>query len=96
MPVPDGTVLDGSWTGASPVDGNALGGLLLEVFGAELTAASCRCGSCGWTGVLAQVVVYRQAPGTVARCRSCGSVLMAFVRRRAMTCVDLSGLASLG
>jgi Family of unknown function (DUF6510) len=78
------------------VDGNAIGGLLDEVFGADMTAAPCTCSSCGWTGAVAQLAVYRQAPGTVARCRSCTAVLMVFVRRRSMTCADLSGLASLG
>ena len=28
------------------LDGNAIGGLLLELFGTELTAAPCVCGSC--------------------------------------------------
>jgi hypothetical protein len=29
------------------LDGNAIGGLLLELFGVELTAATSVCGSCG-------------------------------------------------
>jgi len=29
------------------LDGNAIGGLLNELFGAELTAAPCVCGGCG-------------------------------------------------
>ena len=36
------------------LDGNAIGGLLLEVFGTEMTAAMCVCGGCGapssWPG----------------------------------------------
>jgi hypothetical protein len=79
-----------------PVDGNAIAGLLDEVFGADMTAARCSCGSCGWTGAVAELTVYRQAPGTVVRCRHCTAVLMVFSRRRAMNCVDLMGLASLG
>lgn len=79
-----------------PVDGNAIGGLLHEIFGTDMTAARGTCASCGWSGAVAQLAVYRQAPGTVVRCRSCAAVLMVFVRRRAMTCADLSGLASLG
>jgi hypothetical protein len=79
-----------------PVDGNALGGLLYEVFGTEMTAASSTCASCGWTGEVARLSVYRAAPGTVARCPSCVSVVMVFARRRTMTCVDLRGLAVLG
>ena len=79
-----------------PLDGNAIGGLLIDVFGAEMTGASGTCGTCGATGPVAELVVYRQAPGTVARCRSCGSILMVFVKVRGTTCVDLMGMASLG
>lgn len=77
------------------LDGNAIGGLLLEVFGTEMTAATGRCGSCGTASLVAELTVYLQAPGTVVRCRACGAVLMVFVQAHGMTCVDLSGLADL-
>ena len=77
------------------LDGNAIGGLLHEVFGAEMTAAAAACGSCGMTGPVAAMAVYRQAPGVVARCRRCASVLMVIVTIREMNCVDLRGLARL-
>jgi ribosomal protein S27E len=79
-----------------PVDGNAIGGLLQEVFGTEMTTAASVCGSCGATRPVAELVVYLRAPGTVVRCRSCGSVLMVFVKTHERTCVDLLGLATLG
>jgi len=41
------------------------------------------------------VMVYRRAPGTVVRCRTCESVLMVFVERGDVVCVDLRGLAAL-
>ncbi len=41
------------------LDGNAIGGLLLEVFGEELTASTRECGSCGARAPLAEVRVYR-------------------------------------
>ena len=78
-----------------PLDGNSIGGLLIDVFGADMTGASGTCGFCGDTGPVAELVVYRQAPGTVARCRACGNILMVFVKVRSMTCVDLTGMASL-
>ena len=77
------------------VDGNAIGGLLIDVFGAEMTAASSTCATCGATRPVAELVVYRHAPGTVVRCRTCGSVLMVFVKAHGVIGVDLSGLASL-
>jgi hypothetical protein len=45
---------------------------------------------------VAELAVYLEAPGTVARCRTCDSVLMVFVTARDRTCVDLQGLAVLG
>jgi len=84
------TVLD-----ETALDGNAIGGLLLEVFGTEMTAAVAVCGSCAASGPMAETVVYQRAPGTVVRCRRCGAVLMVVVRHRVQNCVDLLGLASL-
>ncbi len=78
------------------VDGNAIGGLLMEMFGTEMTTATGTCGSCGAARQVAELVVYRPELGTVVRCRSCDAVLMVFVEVRGITCVDLAGLASLG
>jgi len=78
-----------------PVDGNAIGGLLIDVFGTEMTAASATCAACGTSRPVAELVVYQRAPGTVVRCRTCGSVLMVLVRRTHAVGVDLSGLAHL-
>ena len=77
------------------LDGNAIGGLLIDVFGTEITAADATCASCGASRPVAELVVYRRAPGAVVRCRTCGAVLMVLVTRNAITGVDLSGLASL-
>jgi Family of unknown function (DUF6510) len=79
----------------SALDGNAIGGLLREVFGTEMTAAMAVCASCGATGPMAETVVFLRAPGTVVRCRNCGAVLMVVVRYRGQNCVDLLGLAAL-
>jgi Family of unknown function (DUF6510) len=77
------------------LDGNAIGGMLLEVFGAEMTTATGTCGSCGTVGQVAELAVYRPGLGTVVRCRHCDNVLMVFVQVRGITCVDTEGLASL-
>jgi hypothetical protein len=78
-----------------PLDGNAIGGLLWEVFGAELTTATGTCAGCGATAQVAELVVYLEAPGTVVRCRSCDNTLMVVVDVRGTKCVDLLGLAAL-
>ena len=77
------------------LDGNAIAGQLYEVFGVEMTVAVGVCAHCGAEGVVAECVVYLDGPGTVVRCRSCSGVLAVLVRRREVTCVDLSGLESL-
>jgi Family of unknown function (DUF6510) len=77
------------------LDGNAIGGLLLEVFGVEMTTATGTCDSCGAVGLVAELMVYRQAPGTVVRCPACERVLMVFSQVRGVNCVDLRGLRSL-
>jgi len=58
------------------VDGNAMGGLLTDVFGQEMTDARGCCASCGAEHVMAELVVYRSGPGDVLRCPSCTTVLM--------------------
>jgi hypothetical protein len=77
------------------LDGNAIGGLLLEIFGRDLTAAFGTCASCGARRQVAEFVVYVNAPGTVARCRDCDAVLIMITRHESMNCVDLTGLESL-
>ena len=77
------------------LDGNAIAGLLYDVFGTEMTVAAGVCAHCGNEGPVAEAVVYNRAPGTVMRCPTCISVLMVFVQVRGITCLDLSGLATL-
>jgi hypothetical protein len=74
------------------LDGNAIAGLLFDVFGAEMTTATSACASCGAIGRLAELQVYLRAPGTVACCRTCGSIQMVLVTIRGITCVDLRGV----
>jgi hypothetical protein len=61
------------------VDGNAVAGRLAEIFGQEMTTSRGQCGGCGTIDVLANVMVYRDAPGDVLRCAICHSVLMVIV-----------------
>ena len=77
------------------LDGNAIGGLMLEVFGLEMTAATGRCGSCGAVEQLARAAVYMDAPGAVVRCVHCGAVQATIVRAPGRIWLNLSGLGSL-
>jgi hypothetical protein len=77
------------------LDGNAIGGLLIQVFGTDLTAARVTCATCGAAGPVAETAVYLRGPGNVVRCRTCTSVLMVISQIRGLNCVDLHGLAAL-
>jgi len=89
------TAFDDTQLDDSTLDGNAIGGLLQEIFGTEMTTAVGTCAACGASSQIAQAVVYRRAPGTVMRCRTCTAVLLVVTQRREMKCVDLTGLATL-
>ncbi len=78
-----------------PLDGNAIAGLMFDVFGAEMTTAKGTCATCGASHVMAELVVYLEAPGTVVRCRTCESVVAVFVEVRGTYCVDLRGMGAL-
>lgn len=67
------------------VDGNAIAGQLQEYFGAEMTTARGTCAHCGTRSMIAELVVYDRAPGAVARCRTCGSVVMVVMEIRETT-----------
>lgn len=77
------------------VDGNAIGGLLSDVFGREATAVSGRCAACGAENFVAALRVYRAA-GVVVRCPSCNAIVMRFVEGREQVWVDLGGLLGSG
>ena len=73
------------------LDGNAAGGLLLELFGVDLTAAPCMCGGCGAREEVARLDVYVDCPGVVSRCRHCHHVMVTIVRGPERTWIDLRG-----
>lgn len=79
----------------SHVDGNAIGGLLIEVFGREATDASGRCRECGAENYIGALHVYRAA-GVVVRCPSCQAVLLRVVEAREQIWIDLDGLLGSG
>ena len=73
------------------LDGNAIAGLLREIFTVEMTLAECTCGGCGRVHALGRVDVYANAPGVVARCPDCTRVLVRVVRGGGRVWLDLSG-----
>jgi len=77
------------------LDGNALGGLLRELFAADVTAARGACAGCGAVGALGAQHLYMHplAPGAVLRCRGCDSVLMVVVRGEGRIRLAVQGMA---
>lgn len=70
------------------LDGNAIAGELLELFGREMTTATGSCTNCGGTAAVAELRVYTRAPGTVIRCPYCDVVLIVLVTIRGETCLN--------
>jgi hypothetical protein len=66
-------------SGDSHVDGNAVGGLMTDVFGREMTDARCCCADCGAVSALGALIAYTRAPGDVMRCPACGVVMLVAV-----------------
>jgi uncharacterized protein DUF6510 len=77
------------------LDGNAAAGSLSELFAVDLTAAIAQCNGCGHTSVFAEARLYVDAPGMVARCPGCESVLLRVVTTPSDTYLDLRGLTYL-
>jgi Family of unknown function (DUF6510) len=77
------------------LDGNAVAGLLAEVFRTEATTAVVTCAGCGMTGAVGTVQAYVQTPGTVLRCPVCEAVLMRFARTPSGLHADLRGARAL-
>jgi len=76
------------------LDGNAVAGLLRDVFAVEMTTAVGTCGSCGTAGPVGAVPVYRGA-GIVLRCPHCGNTLAKIVKSDSRVWIDLTGVRAL-
>ena len=73
------------------LDGNALGGMMLEMFGVEMTAAQTECAHCGTGNEIGALMVFNQAPGMVLRCPACEQVMVRVVRTRDAMYLDARG-----
>jgi len=77
------------------LDGNALAGALGELFAVDITAAIGQCASCGTSSAIAQTRVYSGGPGLVARCPTCGAVVLRLARGRGRAWLDVRGVTCL-
>jgi hypothetical protein len=74
------------------LDGNAVGGLLLEIFGRDMTDQLGCCSNCGAVNPIAAVYVYADAPGVVVRCPACSTVLLVITDLESSYRVSFEGL----
>jgi predicted RNA-binding Zn-ribbon protein involved in translation (DUF1610 family) len=76
-------------------DGNAIAGLLQEIFVAEMTAAPRVCESCGQEHMIGEHRLYRGA-GLVLRCPSCGDLAACIVVLPERYEITLRGMWTVG
>jgi hypothetical protein len=73
------------------LDGNAVAGLLQEVFAVEMTTALGTCSKCAATEPVGAVHVFRGA-GIVMRCSHCDNPLVTIVKDDTRVWISLRGL----
>ena len=76
------------------VDGNAVAGMLGQVFTAEMTTATMTCGKCGMGSAVGAMHVFRGA-GIVMRCPHCENVMAKVVEAGTRIWMNFGGMQSL-
>ena len=61
----------------------------------DITTATGQCVASGTTGAMGEARVYTDAPGLVARCRTCDEVVLRLVRGPDRAWLDLRGITCL-
>lgn len=77
------------------LDGNAAGGLLQEIFGAEMTANPVRCAHCGQVSMIGALLAFGQEVGTVLRCPYCQGMMIRIMGGPDAIWLDMRGMAYL-
>ena len=76
------------------LDGNAVAGLLQEVFAVEMTTALGTCNGCGTAEPVGALHVFRGA-GIVMRCPHCDNALVTIVKDDARVWIAFAGMRTL-
>jgi hypothetical protein len=76
------------------LDGNAVAGLLREIFAVEMTTAVGTCNGCGAGNPVGATHVHRGA-GIVMRCPQCGNALVTIVKADARVWIGFPGVRTL-
>jgi hypothetical protein len=75
------------------LDGNALAGLLHELFYAEMTVAPVECATCGRHGEMGSLWAFVESPGYILRCPGCQNIIMRISMTPEQVFVDARGAA---
>ncbi len=73
------------------LDGNAVSGLLQDIFGLEMTTNPAECANCGNVSEMGGLLAFTQAPGAVLRCPACENVMMRIVETPDAIYLDARG-----
>jgi hypothetical protein len=79
---------------AAPLDGNAVAGLLREVFACEMTVAIVTCSGCGTSAPAGAMRVFGGAMGAIFRCAACDTAVVRLARTPRGVWFDLRGARS--
>jgi hypothetical protein len=77
------------------VDGNALAGLLQDLFNVEMTVAPVECAFCGRSGEMGSLWAFTASPGYILRCPACQNVILRLVTTPDKIYLDARGAAYL-
>jgi len=77
------------------LDGNAVAGLLQELFGSEMTANRARCAHCDKVSMLGALLLFGGSMGSVLRCPECEGMMMRIVARGDSFWLDMQGISYL-
>lgn len=86
---------DADMNTALMVDGNAVAGQLLDVFGRDMTMAVARCAGCGREAEMGALMAFTRGPGVVLRCPACEAAIARIVETPTAIYVEARGAAFL-
>jgi hypothetical protein len=77
------------------LDGNAIAGILQEIFPFEMTLAHTTCAGCGRSDVVGELSAYIHGMGAILRCPSCDRALIRVTHIKERYWLDMQGVSIL-
>ena len=86
---------DADMNTALMVDGNAVAGQLMDVFGRDMTMAMARCASCSREAAMGALMAFTRGPGVVLRCPTCQAAIARIVETPTAIYIEARGASFL-